>query len=701
MQDISSYFILFILSIFLIPKIHGNNNTLNEDTLYLKETPTPSARQIFDMSLEELLQLKVITPSKEQEKIKEAPAIISVITERDIKQYAFKNLGDILDMATSTFIYGSFYLPNNMITIRGEVTSHYCTHVLLLLNGRPVRSSKEGYYLPILRSFPISSIKQIEILRGPGSALYGSNAYAGVINIITKEGSQQETSAIINYGSFGTSTAQIATGFAKNDLNISIGGFYQNSEGWDYEIRGASGDSLYPKTITPAIESSKGISLNSSYKEIMLNAYLGSNYQMIGQQSQKWWYADEWYLGTTKALVDLGYTHDFNNKLSSKINITYNYLYYWQPYDIHANDYREWGYCNDYIIEMIHFYSPNPTIKLKLGGLTNTQTGVIQNTETLSDGTPYNVWENPENPDPYYVVPKYNETWWSTYGTMNYSPIQQLHITLGAHANKTSNLDLHIVPRLGIVCTPLEFLSIKLLYGQAFRSPDYFELYSKVNGIYGNKYLNPEKIKTYETQLVLSRKKYEIAISYFNNSQTDIIGRSLSSDSLVVIDGVSQPTFINSEGLKSQGIEIESKFSISSNCNALFSTLYHENEDLSGQENIYGLPNLFIKGGLSYMIKKCLQIGVYNMWVSKGNEFDVKFPNASPKAASFDYLSIKLNADINELFDLRLKNKIQIELNGYNILNEKIYYPEYGYKNINSIPGRPGIAFDAGLKIAF
>ena len=73
------------------------------------------------------------------------------------------------------------------LTMRGDATLGANNHILVLVNGRPIQESTHGGMIhPFLRSFPLASVKQIEIIRGPGSVLYGTNAYVGVINVITK-----------------------------------------------------------------------------------------------------------------------------------------------------------------------------------------------------------------------------------------------------------------------------------------------------------------------------------------------------------------------------------------------------------------------------------------------------------------------------------------------------------------------------------
>ena len=153
----------------------------------------------------------IITASKKQEKIQEAPAVVTVITAEEIKDFGCDTLYDVLQRLTSVQMAGSHMLPDNISVIRGDLETHYDNHVLILINGRPFRDSiSGGQNGPLYQIFPVDVIDHIEFVRGPGSVLYGSDAFQGVINIITKkpaEGFSAELTA--GGGSFGAGRAKL------------------------------------------------------------------------------------------------------------------------------------------------------------------------------------------------------------------------------------------------------------------------------------------------------------------------------------------------------------------------------------------------------------------------------------------------------------------------------------------------------------
>lgn len=146
------------------------------------------ADRIFNMSLEELLNIKITTAAKFEQKKWEAPSTISVITDEDIKTYGYKSIWDALKT-----VVGSIPSDNGnyeSIGFRALLEpAKYNSRILWLVDGHTLNESYFQWFLPGIKSgIDISTIKRIEIIRGPGSVLYGSNAFIGIVNIITKDG---------------------------------------------------------------------------------------------------------------------------------------------------------------------------------------------------------------------------------------------------------------------------------------------------------------------------------------------------------------------------------------------------------------------------------------------------------------------------------------------------------------------------------
>src|SRR5205814_1297045 len=113
---------------------------------------------------------------------------------------------------------------------------HTNSHVLFLLNGRPVRESVYGGLdIPFLLAFPVETIERVEVVRGPGSVLYGSNAFTGIINVITKAATKSEGQVQAGYGSFETTKLGASGGTNGADFNINGGVNHYKTHGWKFE----------------------------------------------------------------------------------------------------------------------------------------------------------------------------------------------------------------------------------------------------------------------------------------------------------------------------------------------------------------------------------------------------------------------------------------------------------------------------------
>lgn len=136
----------------------------------------------FEMPLDELLSMHIVSASKHREPHVLAPSTVYVITQEEIERFGFRFLQDALKIIPSVYIYD----PHSWIWggQRGFVSNF--SQTLLLVNGREVNDlvALETY---ISRQFATHNIERIEVMASPGSALYGANALAGLINIITKD----------------------------------------------------------------------------------------------------------------------------------------------------------------------------------------------------------------------------------------------------------------------------------------------------------------------------------------------------------------------------------------------------------------------------------------------------------------------------------------------------------------------------------
>ncbi len=199
------------------------------------------------------LQETKVTAEKRKEKITNAPASMEIITSRDIKGKNTTNMGAYLK-GLKGVDFTSSGINNYSISVRG-FNSSFNTRLLTLSDGRVAN-------IPALRVINYSTIPQsmddvdkIEVILGPATALYGANAYSGVVNIISKPPSQSEGFTMSLSGSNDERQYRKINGrFAKkitNSISIKMSGLYLHAYDWPFISEEEYKTHLYPWSLAP------------------------------------------------------------------------------------------------------------------------------------------------------------------------------------------------------------------------------------------------------------------------------------------------------------------------------------------------------------------------------------------------------------------------------------------------------------------
>lgn len=184
----------------------------------------------MQLSLEELLNVEVTTASKVAQKSNIAPATITVINEEQIKIRGYRSLGELIKDLPS-FNVLTYAYNNNPVSIRGIGDQD---KFIILLNGIKI-SSPTNEMIGIMENYPLHIAKQVEIIYGPASALYGADAVTGVINIITKEPKNDVVDVSLEYGNYNSING---TAFYSKKINgnqtLNLGFQYYYEDGPDF-----------------------------------------------------------------------------------------------------------------------------------------------------------------------------------------------------------------------------------------------------------------------------------------------------------------------------------------------------------------------------------------------------------------------------------------------------------------------------------
>lgn len=173
----------------------------------------------------------VVTASRYGQPISESPCSIYVVTEEDIRQSGATSIPDVLRMVPGLDVL-TITLTDQNISPRGY-NEHMSKQTLVMIDGRSVYTDSFGLVFWNLLPIELADIKRIEIIRGPGSSLYGANAFNGVVNIITKTPQEDKGSlAFLQGGTFQTYLGSLLNAGKKDKLSykISLGG--QGAKEW-------------------------------------------------------------------------------------------------------------------------------------------------------------------------------------------------------------------------------------------------------------------------------------------------------------------------------------------------------------------------------------------------------------------------------------------------------------------------------------
>lgn len=502
-------------------------------------------KNLKDLGLEELMNIEVATvygASKYEQKVTEAPSSVSIVTADEIKKYGYRTLADVLNSLRSFHVtYDRNY---SYLGVRGfGRTGDYNSRFLVLVDGHRINDNiydsvliETGFILDI------DLIDRIEVIRGPSSSLYGSNAFFGIINIVTRSGQDVHSVEVSGEaGSFDTYKSRLSFGNRfENGIEMIFSGSLFDSKEQDLFFKEFDNPATN-NGIAQGCDYDRNYSLFSklSYQDFTLEGAYASRTKGIPTASYETDFNDPRNRTVDEeGYVDLKYEHDFQNKL-----LIISHLYY----DIYK-------YSGDYI------YSGVVSKDFAKGEWWG---GEVMLNKTLLDrhkftvGAEYQVNSKQNqknfNEDPFEMIldDKRRSKRWALYLQDEFTILKNLILNAGVRHDHYDKFGGTTNPRLALIYSPFKKTAFKLLYGTAFRIPNVYELYYNVSPQKGNPDLKPEEITTYE--LVYEQylgKTIRLTFGGFSNKITDLIDSKIDpTDNLLV--------FKNVDEIKANGFEVE------------------------------------------------------------------------------------------------------------------------------------------------
>jgi len=519
-------------------------------------------------SLEELMNMTIISSTGTEVKISDAPSIATVITAQQIEKSSARTLPEILQMVTGLNIYTS-NLQHSMknIDIRG-IRTDFNSQILLLRDGIIINTMHTGSNIKDI--MPLSTIKRIEVIRGPGSAVYGADAYSGIVNIITKDAKYllDNSQAGIRYGSFETFEAYGNYGVElSSGVNLGLNLSYKSTDGDDDRIINSdlqsvfdgifgTSASLAPSQFNKSFDVFE-LQANVDYKGLSFNLWTNFSKDMETGAGIANALDNRGLIEYTNILADVSYEYKPTQNISWQNRASYfRYveeakLYIFPagtvlPVGDDGNIFTVGGgivlFSDGYIgapkitedkymfesTAIINSFE-NHTLRVSLGlyytdysieEKKNFGPGVINGTEGVVDGTLTDVTGTP-----FVFMPDVDRTLFFASIQDEYTISNSWHLTAGARYDNYSDFGDTVNPRVGLVWNTSEKLTSKLLYGRAFRAPSSPETYAQNNpaGV-GNKDIEAETIDMIELGFLLHpNNRLNSSLNFYYYKADDII----------------------------------------------------------------------------------------------------------------------------------------------------------------------------------
>lgn len=664
---------------------------------------------IYDLTLEELMNLEVVTAGKMKQKISEAAAVISVITDKQIHQRGYSNVGEALSSIPGIDMLYDYYQYNIGIRgINGGMRA-WSRIVKVMIDNQPVsfRPSGENWLSDEL--IPIEMIKRIEVVRGPNSALYGANAYLGVINIITKNGNDVDglftsVKAENKWGNWGFGGSAII-GLCNDKTDILFGASYSESKRSGLYLNNIPGQSYYDENKESKEDISKPLSV---YGKIKHSSNWGHfNVDVHYQYLNKFGEFQDWAVLTHQNHMSLynmyartQYKKQFGENFDLHFAATYskgepteNEKLVLDEAGIADWVRRDVGYSGiDLDLEMDYSYK-------QTGSLTF---GIDYSRENQNLQTYYWNWDDKdeENPTGQVLDNKifqnagiYFQSIISMGELLQSDDLTNLEFTAGIRYDIHNIYGNTFNYRLAAVYGISPSLFTKVLYGTSFKAPASTQLYTtilKQNGVIGNPNLKPEEAQTFE--VVIGAKLTDginIDVNGFYNIVDNKVEFVKSPDNVsnIMPENISQT---HSYGIENS-IIYQNRY-MKNHLNISYQeSIVQKDDPVEGniEEETSLFPQFMVKFGTNLLWRAAfLSFYVEGAWISSRlssnqNTYFYDPVDKTPYELS-DYFVF--NACLSTIgFKPFGKNKTQISFNCKNILNQEFYYP--GFRKFD-IPGQ-------------
>jgi outer membrane receptor for ferrienterochelin and colicins len=550
-----------------------------------------------------------------QQPITRAPAVATVITAHDIEAMGATDLDQALESVPGLHVSMSSIALTPIYSFRGIFTGHN-PQVLMLVNGIPITHVFWGDRSTMWGGMPLENVARIEVIRGPGSALYGADAFSGVINIITKTATDIDGTELgARVGSFNSRDAWVQHGGKLGALEAAFylrAGNTDGQKGIIQQDAQSAWDTCFTTGCLPYVSAISGY-VPVSLAPGPINAERKALDARADLSHEAWRFRAGYQQREVGGGMGVAGSLDPNGRgPGSRLNLDMSYeKANWAPlWDVSAvagyyNIKEKPGdpaytlfpagafggaFPNGVIGNPSHseqhtyasasaFYTGFERHRVRVGaGYRVEDLYEIHETKnyTFAPGlTPIPLQDVTGNPALVYMLPhKRNVSY--AFAQDEWSFAKDWALTAGIRHDRYSDFGGTTNPRLALVWDAAYNIVVKAMHGTAFRAPSFVELYAINNPVAtGNTNLKPETITTDE--LAFSWQpvaKLQNNLNFFYYHMSDII-----------VSSPSDPQYHNAGGQVGRGLELESTLDATSDLRLTGNySLQHSIDQASGQD---------------------------------------------------------------------------------------------------------------------
>ncbi|HWV16873.1 MAG TPA: TonB-dependent receptor [Cellvibrio sp.] len=487
-----------------------------------------SQDELFNFSLEELMDIRITSSTLTEKNIRTVPSSITIFTRQQIETLGVDSLEELLNYVPGFQSFRQADAGNEYYhSARGRRTGTTSREVLVLIDGQRLNQTYNA--APGMPLIALNDLEKVEIIRGPGSSIYGSNAFTGVINITRL---RDKNALELQVGSHNHRQAAVFFGETYDDVSVNAYANFLRDRGEGYTLEKPSTfQRYYVRDPLEGYDVDVNVELNNTRLDIMHSNQWANDFYVVERLSEGYNERGHEYSSIQLQQSLNGDAIDTSAKLrycnwlghmlvpidSRKTSV------FFDEQSLEFNIYNDWKISQtqslQFGLEQRYVRNGRTEQESSLGAI------------LLNDAVSYDisgVYVQHQN--------KFSE---------------DTELTLGGRFDHYASISSAFSPRLGLVHQLTNVQTIKLLYGHAFRAPGTAELELKENAvIVGNPELRPETIATTELVWMANWKNQTVTITGFNSRVKNSILQGFNG---------ARRQYLNAAGVEvSQGIEIES-----------------------------------------------------------------------------------------------------------------------------------------------